>query len=80
MSSSASSIVSGRKLKVFVAGPTGTTGRMVVREFLDRGHSVTGFSKNPQKWGQDENYTPISGSVLEDLPALIKVNRSFPSQ
>ncbi len=60
-------------MKVFVAGPTGTTGRAVVKELLDRGHSVTGFSKNPQKWGIHENYTPISGTVLDNLPALVKV-------
>jgi putative NADH-flavin reductase len=60
-------------MKVFVAGPTGTTGREVVKEFLDRGHFVTGFSKNPGKWGTHENYTPVSGTVLDDLPALVRV-------
>jgi len=59
-----------QQLKVFVTGPTGTTGRTVTAELLKRGHLVTGFSKNPAKYGTHPNYTPVSGTVMNDLNVL----------
>ncbi len=68
-----------RQLKVFVTGPTGTTGRAVTAELLKRGHLVTGFSKNPAKYGEHPNYIPVSGTVMNDLNAL-KVVGNNPSK
>ncbi|GKZ47905.1 hypothetical protein AbraIFM66951_011483 [Aspergillus brasiliensis] len=64
---------SKKQLKVLVTGPTGTTGRATVKELLDRGHIVSGLSRNPEKWGQHENYRPVKGSQLNDLEGLTKI-------
>lgn len=68
-----------KPLKVFVTGPTGTTGRMVVQELLKRGHLVTGFSKNPQKYGADPNYKPVRGSQTDNVAYLGQVFTAIPS-
>jgi len=66
-----------QQLKVFVTGPTGTTGRTVTAELLKRGHLVTGFSKNPAKYGTHPNYTPVSGTVMNDLNVLKAVGNNL---
>ncbi|KAL2832202.1 hypothetical protein BJY01DRAFT_254021 [Aspergillus pseudoustus] len=60
-------------LNVLVTGPTGTTGRAVVNELLNRGHCVTGFSKHPARYGAHPRYTPVTGSQLNDVSELVKV-------
>ena len=60
-------------LKILVTGPTGTTGRAVVKELLDRGHKVTGMSRNPQHWGVHPDYTPVQGSQTGDVDALTEI-------
>lgn len=36
-------------MKIFVAGATGVAGRRVVKALVDRGHSVTGVARSPEK-------------------------------
>jgi putative NADH-flavin reductase len=63
---------STKPLKVLVTGPTGTTGREVVKTLLDRGHHVTGLSRNPESWGTHLRYTPLKGTQVGDIDALIE--------
>ncbi|KAK4982483.1 hypothetical protein LTR50_007723 [Elasticomyces elasticus] len=45
-------------MHVAVIGPAGFGGSHVCKELLDRGHSVTGVSRSPEKLGKHERYTP----------------------
>jgi putative NADH-flavin reductase len=49
--------MSPKKLNVGVIGAAGMTGSYVVVELLNRGHSVTGISRNPAAIGKHERYT-----------------------
>lgn len=54
------------KLKVAVVGPTGFTGSHAIKELLDRGHLVSGFSRDPAALGVHEAYSPISVNLFKD--------------
>ncbi len=57
-------------MKLIIFGATGGTGRQLVSQALEQGHSVTAFARNPEKLNlQHENLQIIEGDVLE-LPAL----------
>ncbi|KAJ4296319.1 hypothetical protein N0V90_006364 [Kalmusia sp. IMI 367209] len=45
-------------LRVGVIGPAGFGGSYLCVELLNRGHTVIGLSRNPQKLGSHERYTP----------------------
>jgi putative NADH-flavin reductase len=45
-------------LKVGVIGPTGFGGSHLSVELLNRGHTVIGLSRNPEKLGKHERYMP----------------------
>jgi putative NADH-flavin reductase len=48
-----------KALNAAVIGPAGMTGSYVVVELLNRGHTVSGISRNPAAIGKHERYTPI---------------------
>ena len=53
-------------MNVAIFGATGTTGQIVVREALERGHKVTALVRNPDKLRADDvNLTIITGDVLD---------------
>lgn len=56
--------VSERKaLRVGVLGPAGFGGSYLAVELINRGHHVVGISRNPDKLGVHERYTPISVDI-----------------
>lgn len=54
-----------KPLKVLVIGPTGLAGSAISIELLNRGHYVTGLSRNPQKLGKHENFKTISADLTK---------------
>jgi len=57
-------------MKLIIFGATGGTGRELVSQALEQGHSVTAFARKPEKLSrQHENLQVIKGDIL-DLPAL----------
>lgn len=50
-------------LTVGVIGSAGFGGSYLTVELLNRGHSVIGISRNPQKLGKHERYTPRSVDI-----------------
>jgi len=66
-------------MKVAVIGPAGFGGSHVCVELLDRGHEVTGISRNPDKVGKHDRYTSkvldaTSASILELIDAFKAVD------
>lgn len=60
-------------MKVGVLGPTGFSGSHCAVELLNRGHDVVGISRNPERLGQHEKYTPchlaVETAPIEDIIA-----------
>jgi putative NADH-flavin reductase len=52
-------------LKVGVIGPAGFGGSYVCVELLNRGHTVIGISRNPEKLGKHERYMPRPVNIDE---------------
>jgi putative NADH-flavin reductase len=50
-------------LKVGVVGPAGFGGSYLTVELLNRGHTVIGISRNPEKVGKHERYIPRSVDI-----------------
>ena len=50
-------------LKIGVIGPAGFGGSYLCLELVSRGHQVFGISRNPQKLGHHDLYTPVSADV-----------------
>ena len=46
------------KMHVAVIGPAGFGGSHVCKELLNRGHTVTGISRSPEKVGKHKDYEP----------------------
>jgi uncharacterized protein len=62
-------------MKVALIGATGFVGKAILRELLDRGHSVTAISRNTGKQTiQDPHLTIKAGNVLEsdEVTDLVK--------
>ncbi len=62
-------------MKLTIFGATGQVGRHLVEQALERGHSVTAFSRNPGKLGiTHDNLRLAAGDVLhpEDVEAAIR--------
>jgi putative NADH-flavin reductase len=63
-------------LRVTVLGPTGLGGSAIAVELLNRGHHVTGMSRNPEKLGKHENYktkkVDLSTVGMDELTRLLK--------
>ncbi|MBX2865084.1 MAG: SDR family oxidoreductase [Leptolyngbyaceae cyanobacterium MAG.088] len=57
-------------MKLVIFGATGTTGRHVVEQALEQGHTVTAFARTPAKLGiQHSNLKVAQGDVM-DLPSV----------
>jgi putative NADH-flavin reductase len=50
--------MSSKPLRVAVIGPAGFGGSYLCVELLNRGHTVVGISRNPEKLGKHERYIP----------------------
>jgi putative NADH-flavin reductase len=61
--------MSSTPLNILIIGPTGHGGSYLCIELCDRGHQVTGLSRNPTTIGEHPNYHPKAFDV---------VNSSFP--
>jgi putative NADH-flavin reductase len=59
-------------MKLIIFGPTSGTGRELMRQALDQGHSVVAFARNPAKIDdiQHENLRVFQGDVLD--PAAVE--------
>lgn len=64
-------------LHIVVIGVTGMTGSHVAVELLNRGHRVTGISRNPQKLGHHERYETrsidLSTAPISDIMQAIQL-------
>ena len=52
-------------MRLIIFGPTGGTGRELVRQALDRGHTVTAFAREPAALGEHDGLELIAGDVLD---------------
>lgn len=64
-------------MKVFVAGASGAIGRPLIRELLDRGHEVTGLTRQSEnaKFLEGMGATPAIGDAAdaEEMTRLVKL-------
>jgi putative NADH-flavin reductase len=58
-------MASSKALRVGIIGPAGFGGSYLTVELLNRGHSVIGISRNPEKLGKHERYIPRSINIDE---------------
>ena len=57
-------------MKLLIFGSTGSIGRQLVKQALDRGHIVTAFARDPSKLDiKHENLKMVQGDAL-DLPSV----------
>lgn len=52
-----------KPLRVGVIGPAGFGGSYLCVELLNRGHTVVGISRSPEKLGKHEKYIPRSLNI-----------------
>src|ERR671918_958079 len=52
-------------MRLLIFGATGGTGRELVSQALDRGHSVTAFARDPAALDQRDGLRGIAGDVLD---------------
>jgi uncharacterized protein YbjT (DUF2867 family) len=52
-------------MNVLIFGATGGTGRELVRQAIDRGHSVTAFARDPTVLGERHGLRWLAGDVLD---------------
>jgi uncharacterized protein YbjT (DUF2867 family) len=52
-------------MNVLIFGATGGTGRELVRQTLERGHSVTAFARDPSALGERAGLRLVAGDVLD---------------
>jgi len=65
-------------MKVLIFGATGATGREVVKQALDCGHSVRAFVRNPDKFGiKHSDITLMVGDVTDQASVERAVQRPF---
>jgi putative NADH-flavin reductase len=56
-----------RRMRILIVGATGGTGRELIAQALERGHTVTAFVRDPSKLqGSDPRLTVIQGDVLDE--------------
>ena len=62
-------------MKLLIFGSTGGTGRELVKQALDQGHSVTGYARDPAKIEdlQNPNLKVIRGDVLDSAAVISAV-------
>ena len=52
-------------MKIIVFGATGGTGKLILRQALAKGHSVTAFVRTPEGLPQDPHLRVVRGDVLD---------------
>ena len=52
-------------MRLIIFGPTGGTGRELVRQALDRGHAVTAFARHPDALGNRAGLQTVAGDALD---------------
>ena len=52
-------------MKLLIFGATGGTGRELIRQALDRGHSVTAFARDLSALDERDGLKPLAGDVLD---------------
>jgi putative NADH-flavin reductase len=52
-------------MRLLIFGPTGGTGRELVRQALDGGHSVTAFTRHSASLDERDNLQVVAGDVLD---------------
>src|ERR671919_2546422 len=52
-------------MKLLIFGATGGTGRELIRQALDQGHSVTAFARDPSTRDERDGLEPFAGDVLD---------------
>jgi putative NADH-flavin reductase len=57
--------MSSKPLRVGIIGPAGFGGSYLCVELLNRGHTVIGISRQPEKLGKHERYIPRSVDIDE---------------
>lgn len=68
-------MASTRTLRVGVIGPAGFGGSYLCVELLNRGHTVIGISRDPEKLGKHERY--IARSIDIDQVSVTDLAKSF---
>lgn len=65
---------SGSAMLIFVLGATGGTGRAVVNQALERGHSVTAFVRSPEKLEPRKGLSVLRGNPCQadELRAVLR--------
>jgi putative NADH-flavin reductase len=56
-------MTTSKTLRIGVIGPTGFGGSYLCVELLNRGHTVVGISRSPEKLGKHERYIPRSVDI-----------------
>lgn len=64
-----------KPLRVGVIGPAGFGGSYLCVELINRGHTVIGISRNPQKLGTHERYIPRTLDI--DAISITELAKQF---
>jgi putative NADH-flavin reductase len=64
-----------KALNAAVIGPAGMTGSYTVVELLNRGHSVTGISRNPAGIGKHDRYKAVPLDF--DTSSITEIAKAF---
>jgi uncharacterized protein YbjT (DUF2867 family) len=67
--------MASRSLRIGVIGPTGFGGSYLCVELLNRGHTVIGVSRSPEKLGKHERYIPRSIDI--DQASVADLAKTF---
>ena len=69
-------------MKILVLGATGSVGRRLVAEGLNRGHHITAFVRNASRIRQSPNLRVVVGNVLDDasLARALEAQDAVPTQ
>jgi len=54
-------------MKIIVFGATGATGREILRQAVEQGHSVSAFARNPEALGDQAGIRVIQGDVFDPV-------------
>jgi putative NADH-flavin reductase len=73
--SNAGNMASNKALRVGVVGPAGFGGSYLCVELLNRGHTVVGVSRDPEKLGKHPQYIPRSINI--DEASVADLAKSF---
>jgi putative NADH-flavin reductase len=68
-------MASNKALRVGVVGPAGFGGSYLCVELLNRGHTVVGVSRDPEKLGKHPRYIPRSINI--DEASVADLAKSF---